>query len=179
MDVIKGLLFIFLISSSVQADVLASVSYFQHSQSEQIQGQQNQQMVLSSNSYSLQLLLGARYTVGVNYKLDLTTGDSRRRREYTAPNIGLFYGPFMFEAGPVTQSTERLNADTTPEWRDPSGYFAAITVYQSWASWALAGFQFTFLDIEYRKYFDGSIETVTQPRKVSVLSPSVRLIFLF
>ncbi len=166
-----------------RSEIVASVNYFQYSKSEQVQAQgqtpSNQDTQLLSYDYNLQLLVGARYLIGVNYSVQSSGSTVRSKRESVFPNVGFFYGPLLLEGGPVTKSVEKLNLDTSEEWRDPSGYYGAVTIYHSWASWMLVGFQFTFLNIEFRKYFDGVGEVTTQTRKVTVLNPSLRLSFLF
>ncbi len=165
------------------SEIVASLNYFQYTKTDQVQSQNqtqsNQDTQLLSYDYSLQLMVGARYLIGVNYSVQSSTSTIRSKRESVFPNVGFFYGPLLIEGGPVTKSVEKLNLDTSEEWRDPSGYYGAITVYHSWANWMLLGLQFTFLNIEYRKYFDGVSEVTAQTRKVTVLNPSLRLSFLF
>lgn len=161
------------------ADIMASINYFQYSRSDQIQGDETRQNLLVSYDYNLQLLLSSRYLIGLTYMKQTTSSEMRSSRESVFPNVGFFYGALLFEGGPVSRSVEKLNIDSSQEWRDPTGYYGAITIYESWARWVLVGFQFTFIDIEYRKYFDGVTESTARTRKVSVLNPSLRLSFIF
>ena len=166
-----------------RSEIVASVNYFQYTKSDQVlnqgQTQSNQDTQLLSYDYNLQFMVGSRYLIGATYSVQTSGSTVRSKRESVFPNVGFFYGPLLIEGGPVSKSVEKLNLDSSEEWRDPTGYYGAITVYHSWANWMLLGFQFTFVNIEYRKYFDGVNEVATQTRKVSVLNPSLRLSFLF
>ena len=107
-----------------RGEIAASVSYFQYSDTQQVQAQQSQQTVLTSYAYNFQILFSSRYMVGVNYLVQSSSGGTRIKRETTVPNVGFFYGPLLIEAGPISQSTEKLNIDMDAQWRDATGYYA-------------------------------------------------------
>lgn len=124
--------------------------------------------------------MGSSFLVGATHMTQATaSGDVRGHRESMAPNIGLLVGPFLLEGGPISKSTEKVNLNEPNEWREGSGYYGSICVLDRVSSWMIIGFQFTFLNIEYRKYFDGITESSDQKKNVSVLSPSLRLSVLF
>lgn len=165
---------------SAHAEILTSLSYFQYSRNDQVSTDAHStESLITSFDWNFQLLISAKYLVGVTHMTQSTSSTIRSQRQTFAPNVGFFLGPLMIEGGPITKSTERIDLTTGAEWRDPSGYYVALTVYDRWADWLLVGFQFTFLDIEYRKYFDGSTEIDTLSKKVSVLNPSLRLSLVF
>jgi hypothetical protein len=180
MKTLRIILLILSLGSAAYAEIIASVNYFQYTKTDQIGEAPRTTSLLTSYDLNFQLLISSRYSVGVAYMTQTTSaGDIRGKKEVMAPNVGMFFGPLLIEAGPISRSTEKLNIDVEGEWRDGSGYYAALTVYDRWASWLLVGFQFTFLDIEYKKYFDGQVESSVLSRRTTVLNPSIRLGFLF
>lgn len=163
----------------VQGEIMATVNYFQYSRDEKTSGSSNLETRLTSYDFNLQFIIGSRFLVGATQMTQTTSSDIRGHRESLAPNIGFLLGPVLIEGGPISKSVEKMNLDTSTEWRDGTGYYSAICVLDRISSWVLIGFQFTFLNIEYRKYFDGNIESSEQKKSVSVLNPSLRLSVLF
>lgn len=166
--------------TTAQGEILASVNYFQYSLMQQNKGEPQQETLLTSYAANLQFFVYGRYLLGASYISDSTSSSGvRTKREILSPSLGFFVGPLLIEGGPISKSIDKQDLNTQTEWRDGIGYTAAVTIYDRWGNSMLVGFQFTFLDIEYRKYFDGVNELSDQSRKVSVLNPSLRLGFVF
>ncbi|MBL7543819.1 MAG: hypothetical protein JNL11_08380 [Bdellovibrionaceae bacterium] len=171
--------FFLFLSQGASAEILLSANYFKYSRQDHPSLGEAVQSEISSYDINVQLLLSSRFVLGATQMTETTSQLVQGRRETLAPNIGFFLGPVLIEGGPVSKSYERGNLSLPQEWRDGRGYYAALTVYDRWASWLLIGFQFTFLNIEYNKYFDGSVELVSQTKTVSVLNPAFRLSLVF
>tara|TARA_B110001454_G_scaffold219203_1_gene252149 strand:+ start:68741 stop:69271 length:531 start_codon:yes stop_codon:yes gene_type:complete len=163
-----------------RAEILTSVNYFQYSKDEKINVGTNTETRITSYDFSLQFIMGSSFLVGATQMTQTSSsGDVRGHRESFAPNIGFLLGPFLLEGGPISKSTEKADLNEAKEWREGKGYYASICLLDRVSSWLLIGFQFTFIDIEYKKYFDGINESADQKKNVSVLSPSIRLSVLF
>lgn len=179
MKIIQFLILFLGLGATAQGEILASVNYFQYSLMQQNKGEARQETLLTSYAANLQFFVYGRYLLGASYMSDSSSSGVRTKRETLSPSLGFFVGPILIEGGPISKSTDKQDLNLQTEWREGVGYTAAVTIYDRWGSSMLVGFQFTFLDIEYRKYFDGVNELSDQSRKVSVLNPSLRLGFVF
>jgi hypothetical protein len=180
LNTLKWIILVLSLSPLCQAEILASVNYFQYSKDDKVNAGVNSETRVTSYDLSLQFIMGQSVLVGATHMTQATaSGDVRGHRESTAPNIGLLVGPLLIEGGPISKSTEKVNLNEASEWRDGSGYYGSICILDRFSSWMIIGFQFTFLNIEYKKYFDGIAESSDQKKNVSVLSPSLRLSVLF
>jgi hypothetical protein len=180
LNTFKWIMLVLSLSPLCQAEILASVNYFQYSKDDKVNAGVNSETRVASYDLSLQFIMGQSVLVGATHMTQTTaSSDIRGHRESTAPNIGLLVGPLLLEGGPISKSTEKVNLNEASEWRDGSGYYGSICILDRVSSWMIIGFQFTFLNIEYKKYFDGITESSDQKKNVSVLSPSLRLSVLF
>lgn len=169
-----------ILCAQAHAEFLTSVSYFQYSKNERLSTDISAaESLLTSYEFNFQVLMSSRYLIGFTNMTQSTSNSVRGHRQVIAPNIGFFLGSFMIEGGPISRSVERMDLSTSAEWREAGGYYVALTVYERLSDWLLLGFQFTYLDIEYKKYFDGSAEFDTRTKQVSVLNPSLRLSLVF
>lgn len=179
LNTLKIVLLILGFSQFSQAEILASVNYFQYSKDEKVNVTANSETRMTAYDLNLQFVLGSSFLVGVTQMTQTTSSDVRGHRESLAPNIGILFGPFLLEGGPVSKSSEKPNLNEPNEWRDGKGYYGSVCILDRVSSWLIIGFQFTYLDIEYKKHFDGVSEASDQKKNVSELSPSLRLSVLF